>query len=82
MDNITYFLDFEIKVFSTLSVFIRMNSTYEGRQSLPDNLKAHIRAVAMIVSYYKLTSEIFFYSFRFVDSTNIAGKMIDTFILC
>lgn len=35
-----------------------------------------------MVPDYRLIAEIFFYSFGFLDSTNLAGKMTDTFKLC
>lgn len=35
-----------------------------------------------MVPNYRLIAEIFFYSFGFTDSTNLAGKMTGTFTLC
>lgn len=58
-----------------------MNPQFLGRNDLPDNLKSLFRPVAMIVPDSTLISEIYLYSFGFLQAKPLARKLVRAFKL-
>ncbi|KAI9221923.1 dynein heavy chain and region D6 of dynein motor-domain-containing protein [Blastocladiella britannica] len=64
----------EIRLQSTVGIFITMNPGYAGRAELPDNLKALFRPCSMVVPNLELIMEIMLMAEGFVEAGILARK--------
>ncbi|KAI9142914.1 dynein heavy chain and region D6 of dynein motor-domain-containing protein [Paraphysoderma sedebokerense] len=64
----------EIRLVSTVGIFITMNPGYAGRTELPDNLKALFRPCSMVVPNLELIMEIMLMAEGFVEASVLARK--------
>jgi dynein heavy chain, axonemal len=71
----------EIKLASTVAIFITMNPGYAGRTELPDNLKSMFRPISMIVPDDIIIAENLLYSDGFLNSKVLAKKVCTLYSL-
>lgn len=71
-----------ISLHENVGIFITMNPGYEGRSNLPDNLKTLFRSFAMVVPDRNLIAQVMLYSQGIVTAEQLAGKIVDLFLLC
>ncbi|KAK9823872.1 hypothetical protein WJX72_006072 [[Myrmecia] bisecta] len=70
------FLGQDIRLIPSCGIFVTMNPGYAGRSELPDNLKAMLRPVSMMVPDFTLIAEIMMFSEGFSTAKVLAKKMI------
>jgi dynein heavy chain len=71
----------QIKLDLGVGIFVTMNPGYAGRTELPDNLKAILRPISMMVPDMALIGEIMLFSEGFVMAKVLSKKMTGLFDL-
>ena len=72
----------QVKVSTSMAIFITMNPGYAGRSNLPDNLKKLFRSLAMTKPDRQLIAEVMLFSQGFRTAERLASKIVPFFKLC
>ncbi|CAK9199554.1 unnamed protein product [Sphagnum troendelagicum] len=70
------FMGVEMRLIRTCGIFVTMNPGYAGRSELPENLKAMLRPVSMMLPDFTLIAENMLFSEGFQTAKNLAKKVI------
>ena len=76
------FMGSTIRCDGNCGLFITMNPGYAGRTELPDNLKALMRPVAMMVPDLAMIAEVMLSAEGFTDARNLSKKTITSILSC
>ena len=74
--SIFFFMGENITCSQDLGIFITMNPSYAGQTDLPDNLKAFIRPIAMMIPDLCLIAEVMLAAEGFVNFRLLARKIV------
>ena len=74
--KVFFFEGQDIRLIPSCGVFVTMNPGYAGRAELPDNLKAIVRPVSMMVPDFSLIAEIMMFAEGFSSAKVLAKKMV------
>lgn len=66
----------------TYGFCITMNPGYKGRRELPENLKALLRPIYMLIPNFEIISEVILISQGFLKAKELAGKVVSLYKLC
>ena len=72
----------QVRINSSMAIFVTMNPGYAGRSNLPDNLKRLFRSLAMTKPDRQLIAQVMLYSQGFRTGEVLASKIVPFFQLC
>ena len=72
----------QVRINTSMAIFVTMNPGYAGRSNLPDNLKRLFRSLSMTKPDRKLIAQVMLYSQGFRTGEVLASKIVPFFQLC
>lgn len=70
------FTGIEMRLIRTCGIFVTMNPGYAGRSELPENLKAMLRPVSMMLPDFTMIAENMLFSEGFVTAKVLCLRFI------